>query len=162
MARKHIIFAPHGDDEIIGCYEILCRQEVKHVVFPINNQAAVKEAQNSSRIFGFTTQLCKDVEELWRFGGMAAELGGLVFLPDPVYEYHPEHKKWGGLGRFLGNNVVYYTTNMNAPYMHEARYPKEKKDALDVCYPDKKSLWEYDHKYFLFEGHSTWNISLLL
>ena len=23
-------------------------------------------------------------------------------------------------------------------------------------YPDQKSLWEFDHKYFLFEGHCKW------
>lgn len=160
--RKHIILAPHADDEIIGCYEALITGKVQHVIFPVNNQAALKESEGSAKVFGFTTDLFTDLNDLYRFGQFAKNLGGLIFLPDPVYEFHPEHKRWGGLGRSLGNNVVYYSTNMNAPYLHEVYHSTDKKNALDVCYPGKKSLWEFDHRYFLFEGHTMWNISSLL
>ena len=32
--RRHIIIAPHADDEIIGCYSILKAGEVSAIYFP--------------------------------------------------------------------------------------------------------------------------------
>lgn len=159
--RKHIIVAPHADDEIIGCFEILMTGKVWKVLFPILNEPAIKEVKKCSDVFGFEINVFAPTD-LYKWGGRAAERGGLIFLPDPIYELHPEHKTWGGMGRQLGHNVVYYTTNMNAPYMHECNDPKGKKELLDLCYPDKSTLWRYDHKYWLFEGHTTWNVNLLL
>lgn len=162
MSKKHIIIAPHGDDEIIGCYEILIRHEVDLVVFPTNNQAAIKESVDSQKRFGFNVNLFSNLSDLQSWADLAKKNGGLLFLPDPIHEYHPEHRKWGGLGRHLRGDIVYYTTNMNAPYMHECKHAEGKRSALYQCYPEKSSLWEYDHKYFLFEGHTTWDISPLL
>ena len=160
--RKHTIIAPHADDEIIGCFEILRLGDVLKVVFPIYNQAALKEAEKSSKLFGFETDVFQSFEALATLAVNAQQVGGLIFLPDPVYEHHPDHRKWGGVGRQLGKNVIYYTTNMNAPYMYECKHTEQKKEALDACYPKKSDLWRYDHKYFLFEGYTTWNIAGLL
>ena len=80
-------------------------------------------------------------------------------MPDPVYELHPLHRQWGMVGETMarvGFDVIFYSTNMNAPYIHELAVADDKKELLNKVYPDQKSLWEYDHKYFLFEGYNKW------
>ena len=87
------------------------------------------------------------------------DMGTQFYFPDPTTELHPDHRKWGGIGEQLlrqGFDVTFYTTNMNAPYMREVGNPEAKKRLLDAVYPSQKSLWEYDHKYFLFEGGCRW------
>jgi len=86
----------------------------------------------------------------------------IFFFPDPVYEFHPEHRKWGQVGerflRALKHTVVFYTINMMPPYIHEIKDPGDKQKNLNEIYFYKKTLWEYDHKYFLFEGYNQWII----
>jgi len=81
------------------------------------------------------------------------------YFPDPSYELHPNHRLTGFMGEQLARNgydVTFYNTNMNAPYIHECKNSDGKLALLNTVYPDQKSLWEYDHKYFLFEGYSKW------
>jgi hypothetical protein len=57
-----------------------------------------------------------------------------------------------------GMNVVFYSVNMQAPYISEVKDFKNKKKLLDVVYFSQKSLWKNNHKYFLFEGRCKWII----
>lgn len=161
--KRHIIIAPHADDEIIGCYSILNTGGVAEVSFPITNKKALEEAQHCNELFGFVSSCFSTYEDVLELARKANRNGGLIFLPDPVYELHPDHRVIGSYGvqlikQYQFHNIVFYTTNMNAPYMQESKRPDNKKRDLDNCYSDKKSLWEYDHKYFLFEGYTTWNL----
>jgi hypothetical protein len=146
---RYIIVAPHADDEIIGCYELLSRGLVDTVLFP--NDKQLEEAVNSSEHFMFTRTLFDDYD---------CEKQGKIFLfPDPTYELHPNHKYLGHLGEELlrrGQEVIFYTTNMLAPYIHEVSQPLIKQKCLNTLYPTKKDLWEFEHKYFLFEGYTQW------
>jgi len=83
----------------------------------------------------------------------------VFYFPDPVYETHPIHRQYGMMGEQFareGFDVTFYTTNMNAPYIHESTLVKEKEELLNNVYPSQKSLWEYDKKYILFEGYCKW------
>jgi hypothetical protein len=53
-------------------------------------------------------------------------------------------------------DVVFYSTNMQAPYIHEVTEPDDKENILNILYPSQKSLWEYEKKYILFEGYCKW------
>lgn len=157
--KRHIIIAPHADDEIIGCHAILHSREVATVAFPFKNKVAVEEAKDCNKLFGFTSATFSTFQDVLVWAIKAHSDGGLIFFPDPTYELHPDHRMIGAWGERLVkeqhfNNIVYYTTNMNAPYMQETELLTYKKEDLDKCYPSKKSLWEYDHKYFLFEGYT--------
>lgn len=161
--RKHIIFAPHADDEIIGCHTLLAAQCVEIVVFPSGNLIAYKEAQYSAAKFGFKESIFQedDLTALKIYVNQALDLEGFLLFPDPNYEYHPQHKLIGGMGMQLVRegftNILFYSTNMNAPYIREVIQPIKKRDALNSSYPNKETLWKYDHKYFLFEGYVNYN-----
>lgn len=153
MNKEFIIIAPHADDEIIGCWVLLQAEKVRAVAFASSN--AMEEAKASSIWFGFPIlhidELEYDDDEV------------IYMFPDHIYELHPLHRKLGAIGETLLRSgkceVWFYTTNMNTPYIHtlsEDSTHNLKLFALNQAYPNKKSLWEYDHKYFLFEGYTKW------
>ncbi|GAF99918.1 unnamed protein product, partial [marine sediment metagenome] len=55
-----------------------------------------------------------------------------------------------------GYNVIFYSIQMNTPYIHEVEAPEDKKRLLDLVYPSQISLWDNDAKYYLFEGRCKW------
>jgi hypothetical protein len=146
--KKYVIVAPHADDEIIGCYELLLTGLVDSVIF--GNSQACEEAILSSEHFGFNIKCLDDIE---------TDITKIFLFPDPTYELHPEHRRLGSIGEELlraGQAVVFYTTNMLAPYIHEVTQPLIKRKCLGTLYPKKNALWVYDYKYFLFEGYTKW------
>jgi hypothetical protein len=148
---KYIIVAPHADDEIIGCYELLASDLVARVLFP--NDKELTEANASSEHFLFGRQLIEDHDFY--------NCQYLYLFPDPIHEIHPEHRRIGMLGEELlraERQVIFYSTNMLAPYIHEVTQPAIKRNCLNTLYPTKRFLWEYENKYFLFEGYNQWII----
>ncbi len=151
-----IIVAPHPDDEIIGCYEVLKRD--KHVV-------VIYGGTTKSERRGETSNLKKFFEnvhvQLFQ-NSIPTDLmhkDNVLYFPDPTTEIHPLHRSYGFQGESIaraGFKVVFYTTQMNVPYIHEVEDPKDKKMYLESCYPSQADLWKYDHKYFLFEGYCRW------
>ena len=146
---NYIIVAPHADDEIIGCYELLERGVVARVLFP--NDEILTEASDSSDHFMFGRSLFEDHDFY---------SGAYTYLfPDPIHETHPDHRKYGHLGEELlreGRPVIFYSVNMLAPYIHKVSAKESKLKCLNMLYPHKSSLWECDYKYFLFEGYTKW------
>lgn len=144
-----MIFAPHADDEIIGCYKLLKVNQNPNNVVIYPTDKAIQEAEKSSILFGFKCDLLSNIKkyDLKEF---------TLHFPDPYFESHPLHREIGSMlykFRRLGFRVNCYSVQMNAPYIEELHCSIEKRDVLNSCYPQKSDLWEYDHKYFLFEGH---------
>ena len=84
----------------------------------------------------------------------------VFYFPDPIYEKHPLHRRWGSVGEDLarrGMNVIFYNTNMNAPYIHEVINVSGKESLLNTIYPSQSDLWKYEKKYVLFEGYCQWH-----
>ena len=154
-AGDTIIIAPHPDDEIIGCYEQLIQDKPSVVVYSGDIDADRKQK---------ALKLKDHVNVKFQLFSMTVpqpflKKENVFYFPDPIYELHPTHRHWGYLGEQLARQkfkVFFYVTNMLAPYIHEVEEPEKKRDLLDTVYPDQKSLWEHDHKYFLFEGKCIW------
>lgn len=147
-----IIISPHFDDEIIGNFEILSNEIFKPVI--IYMQQDEKRKEEALKLKNHFNNIKVQIFQK-NIPSIFLNPSNLMYFPDPIYEIHPEHRKWGAIGEDLfrkGFNIVFYTTNMNAPYMHEVKNFNDKKDLLDKIYPSQKDLWKYDHKYFLFEG----------
>ena len=151
-----IIIAPHPDDEIIGAYKYLTKPGVRPIIIYSGDlDGARKES---------VLKLKEHVDCKLQIFQMTVpqpflHQANTYLFPDPIYELHPVHRSWGMMGEQLARNgfdVVFYSTNMNAPYIHEVPKPDEKRALLEKVYPDQGDLWEYDHKYFLFEGYCKW------
>jgi hypothetical protein len=149
-----IIIAPHGDDEIIGCYEVLIKERV--IIVYVGNLDDKRKVE--------TKNLCEhfDIKAQYYTRQIPPQLlsrENKFYFPDPIYEIHPNHRLEGMVGESFarsGFDVIFYSTNMNAPYIHEVPVPSEKEKTLNSCYPSQKSLWESEKKYILFEGYCKW------
>ena len=154
--RKFIIVAPHADDEVIGCFTLLRANAVDTIVF--GTEGVMKEFNIAILKADIRFDVKCNYLDNYPF---VASINKVFLFPDPTYETHPEHRRIGMLGEEIlraGGNVVFYTVNMSAPYIFEVVEPLIKRKCLDSLYPNKKSLWEYDHRYFLFEGYTKWLI----
>ena len=162
MKEISLIIAPHPDDEIIGCFEILEKysrtKKLLYVMYAENFRQSIK----SELIFGFKrlsfVNMRDALEQMHKIGNLE-----VVYAPDPYFELHPLHREIGNEALYYRrrgfiSRLIFYTTNMNAPYIRtlpEAAV-SNKRNSLNVAYPDKSDLWKYEHKYFLFEGRTEW------
>jgi len=155
-ATELIIVAPHPDDEIIGAYKYLTKPGVRPII--IYSGDLDTDRKNSALKLKEHVSCKLQLFQMTVPQPFLNQANKYLF-PDPIYELHPAHRAWGFMGEQLARNgfdVVFYSTNMNAPYIHEVPKPDEKRELLEKVYPDQGNLWEYDHKYFLFEGYSKW------
>jgi hypothetical protein len=149
-----IIVAPHPDDEIIGCYEIV--KNKKPIIIYTEETAEERKAEALS--------LKEHVEIKAHFFVRTIPshlilMENEFYFPDVIYETHPAHREKGFFGEQLarkGFNVIFYTTEMNAPYKHEVKDSKEKEELLNKVYPSQADLWKYEKKYILFSGYCKW------
>jgi len=150
-----IIVAPHPDDEIIGCYEVLKAEKKPIIIYGGETESDRREEiKNVKKFFDIKVQMFQN-----SMPGNLLQKENKFYFPDPSNEVHPEHRAYGFQGEGMarsGLDVTFYTTLMNVPYIHEVADPKDKKMLLESCYPSQADLWAYDHKYFLFEGYYKW------
>ena len=152
-----IIIAPHADDEIIGCFEILNRGKCSIVYTERCSSERRDEVMNLKAH-------CENVKMQFFLSQVPQPLmhpDNTFYFPDPIYEFHPAHRKQGHLGEQMlrdGYNVIFYSIQMNAPYIHELSQEiiKEKVLLLDTVYSSQMELWNNDAKYYLFEGRNKW------
>ncbi len=162
MRKKNVIVAPHMDDELIGCWEII-RVSPSNCYILFTNPSLDFLPRNYKKdewlkgwevkySFMFPTSFPKS---------LLSDNRNRFYFPDPIYEFHPDHRKQGAIGEELlrkGYDVIFYNVNMQAPYIHEVKDSNIKRSWLNKSYPEKEDLWKYDHKYFLFEGRCRWLI----
>lgn len=152
-AKISIIIAPHPDDEVIGCWEKLDPN------ITILYDAAISNTRREEALG--LRKFYPNCKQIFQHSIPQPLLKRIhtYYFPDPVYEIHPAHRRWGMMGEMLardGYDVVFYSTIMTAPYIHEVRLPLEKLKVLHEVYHSQEDLWKYDHKYFLFEGRCKW------
>ena len=158
--KSVIIVTPHCDDEIIGAYSILSKSKWSSVWYVEKVDKRREDA--ALKIFDVL-----DVSTLSFFRGNYNSLRKKIkkikestyYFPDPYFETHPAHRAIGAIGEeFLrkGWDIVFYSTNMQAPYIHEVKNLKAKEMCLNHLYFSERSLWEFEKKYILFEGYNKW------
>jgi hypothetical protein len=154
--KETIIVAPHPDDEIIGCFEILNDPKIKPVIL-YSGDTPANRREELLKLRKFTNVQFQVFQN--SIPPTLLNRNNTFYFPDPVFETHPKHREWGFIGESLarsGIEVIFYTTNMNAPYIHEVEKSIEKRQLLDKVYKSQSELWRFDHKYFLFEGRVKW------
>ena len=151
-----IIIAPHPDDEIIGCFEVLKKEKNIVIVYHSSSEQArrdealaLKEKYSNVKVQMFQNSIPTPL----------IKQSNKFYFPDPIYETHPLHRELGMAWELFARNgfdVTFYNTIMNAPYIHEVNNWQVKELRLNEIYPSQKSLWEYEKKYVLFEGYCKW------
>lgn len=159
MKKNIFIIAPHPDDEIIGTYEIVKNYSTMILYDASNSQFRREEARKLSDKFDIKAQVfMANIPPHWY-----TMENSVFFFPDPIYEIHPLHRHWGHVGESMarsGRQVIFYTTNMNAPYIHEVKDFKGKQETLNEIYESQKNMWKWEEKYYLFEGYNSWHYNL--
>jgi hypothetical protein len=149
-----VIVAPHPDDEIIGCWEILNTRKCIIIYSGMTDAKRREEVSNLRSNTNVSVQLFLNTIPQTFFNK-----GTTFYFPDPINEVHPLHRQAGAMGESMarsGEDVIFYSTLMNVPYIHEVKTPNEKEELLNRIYPSQKSLWEYEKKFILFEGRCKW------
>ena len=154
MKKEIVIIAPHPDDEIIGCFEILKEHKAIIIYTEEVDLKRKEEARNLREHIDIKSQLfLRSVPETF------LNKNTTMYFPDPIYETHPAHRIQGAVGEQFargGLDVVFYSVNMIAPYCHEVEDSEEKEKVLNLVYSSQSDLWKYDKKYVLFEGRCKW------
>jgi hypothetical protein len=153
--REIVIVAPHPDDEIIGCYELLAKDVNPIIIY--SGETLPKRREEAVQL----RKHAKIKHQMFQQSVPSTFINDntTIYIPDPIYEIHPEHRRWGQLGESLARNgidVIFYSINMNAPYIHEIQNIDGKEALLNTVYGSQKSLWQYERKYLLFEGRCKW------
>jgi hypothetical protein len=152
---ESIIVAPHPDDEIIGCYEILKKEKC---IIIYSGETELKRREEAMKL----KEYCESVSIQLFLNNIPPSMlkkENTFYFPNPETEIHPLHRQYGNMGEMLarsGENVTFYTTTMNVPWIHEVKDWEEKEKLLNNVYPSQKSLWEWEKKYILFEGKIKW------
>jgi len=151
-----VIISPHFDDAEIGNFEVLTNPLVKPIIIYMQHDEERKKEALKLKTFVPNIQVQLFQKSI---PSMFLNPSNILYFPDPIYENHPDHRRWGSYGEELlrqGLNIIFYSINMNSPYIHQVKDFKQKRNLLDKIYPSQKSLWKYEHKFFIWEGRCKW------
>lgn len=146
--RNDIIFAPHVDDEVIGCFTVLSEFSVSDVYYFYDHTAERRiEAGKAAEMFGFVPHFCS-IED-----SIEIPHESTLHIPN-IADNHIHHKLVNYLGKKYSNQLSYYSVDMNVSFdVLSVDDQHRKKTALETLFPSQKTLLDSTEKYFLFESH---------
>lgn len=143
---KFIVFAPHVDDEVIGCYRYL-RAGLVDTVYYFYELDEVRRAE------------ALECAKKFKFKAVFATTDTLVIDPDAIIlapninDIHPHHGDVNRLAKKFPNKKEYYSIDMNVRHYtvldHDVQI--DKKNSLNELFPSQAKLFA-DEKYYLFES----------
>lgn len=159
----NVIFAPHPDDEIIGCYRVIRFGDPVLVIFTKEMTKERKmESEKLSEYFDNVTVRYEKEFSNSLVNTLQNDRFYEFYFPDPFTETHPEHKILGFHGYKLWKefylNIIFYSTNMNTNYLYELNDDEKnlKEAALNTIYPSQSDLWKFEKKYIFYESKCIW------
>jgi hypothetical protein len=143
---KYTIFAPHIDDELIGCFSLFEKGEVEEVVYfyDLTDERLV-EADNLKIKYGHKYR---------KYIGESFNISPATIIVAPhINDNHPHHKVVNFISKQYSNKKIYYSVDMNTTFrVLSNEEQKNKYDLLLSIYPSQSDLLKNDHKYSLFES----------
>jgi hypothetical protein len=159
---RNIIFSPHVDDEVIGCFTALEQGFITDVVYFHDLTASrICEAMRVSDRYGFKPWFCR--EPFYGVSEVPHDLSRTIDSTDTIWcptsrDTHIQHVQVNRTARHykdrVGCKLLFYTVDMESfqePLPVEMR--EKKKAVLADLFPSQKVLLE-NEKYHLFEGYS--------
>ena len=146
----YILICPHPDDELIGAFSLIKKGLIDKVVYIDPPPARYERAIRVGKESGFIVEK-SEFKDFYAY--LESNPSHTFLVPDSA-DNHLLHQAINLVARQSICCLGYYSTDMNTGYTRELRKEdkKQKLAALNKFYPDQKSLWVNDWKYWLFEG----------
>ena len=144
------IFAPHLDDEIIGCYSVFDTIDVVVYFTKDYREKIVLNVLEKNKEKKLPKYIYKD-----DFDFSILKKEDNLYLPSK-YDFHPLHKKVRNEFIILPCNKFFYSIEMNVPWLEEEENSLAKLKMLQEFYPDE-DLFLTNAKYYLFKSIKEWD-----
>lgn len=166
---KNIIIAPHPDDELIGCYELLVHPAIdKEVVvfttwFNEDLQTRIKESENLASDLEYNLIIIDNILSDTYIKLLSYDImqPAIIWLPslDDNNQHHTYTNVYTKLVieqlRFSGIKNLYigeYTTKMNTKYKRLTSNVNDKKNKLYKYFPSQSKYFDNYNDLYIFEG----------
>lgn len=145
-----VIFAPHIDDETIGCYSILKSGNVKTIYYFFDvTDNRLNEAYNLREKLNLNYEICVlSIDKI-----VNIDEGDIILVPN-INDTHPHHKLVNLYAKKNYKNKKYfYSIDMNVKKnVLDIIERENKKSLLFDIFVSQHILLNTDEKYFLFES----------
>lgn len=151
----YTIFAPHVDDECIGCYSLLKQGFVREVYYFYElSDVRRAEAVKAADAFGFKPVFDTPVSRA------VVNAEGTTLCVPSKHDAHPDHLRLRSQVLLCAppdSSFLFYSIDMNTQTRTtlSAKSVSDKRASLLMLYPSQSALFESDDKYSLFEGLSS-------
>lgn len=161
---KTVIFAPHCDDEVIGCFLPLIENSIDSIYY-FNEVSSdrLREVDAVRRYFNLRTILVGGtnipdssslIERLNSIDDLILEQDTLIYVPN-IEDKHPDHKLVNLLAKthFSENPKRYYSVDMNVSKLSlETSLSQKKKELLYHLYPTQALYFDTHPQAYIFES----------
>jgi len=150
--KNYVIFAPHIDDEIIGCWSFIKAKIVDSVYYFYDlDDDRKKEAKAAAFAFGYTAVFETSYP-------LSVPNDKTILLPN-IRDAHPDHKQVNRNGKyaFPDHKKMFYSVDMNYKTTLLDDW-EDKRDTLNKFFPSQSELFR-DGKYYLFESIQDTDVS---
>lgn len=149
-----IIFAPHIDDELIGCFSLFSltqpNSDIKVLYFFEINDERMREVNVLSDRLGFNYHVIRRYqhENIQAF----IRPDDVLYIPH-IKDEHQAHKLVNTWGRVFPNEKKYYSTTMNVCRRTlDSVHQFQKTQLLERYYPSQQLHFDAHPEWFLFES----------
>lgn len=149
----NIILAPHLDDEIIGCFSVL---DTIDTIIYFHDDYRGDFIDSVCNTLTHQLHLPDGKIKYVRFDtikmlGYISNSDDTIYIPSK-YDYHPLHRKVRKVGLALPGKKMFYSIEMNTPWLEEEEEPTAKRQLFIKMYPGEVKTLEKNDKYFLFKS----------
>lgn len=142
------VFAPHLDDEIIGCYSVL--DKIDTVIFFTDDYRSDQLQVRSDQFMGSSKgSIVYSHSGFVDFGNLHSN--DVIYLPSQ-FDYHPLHRRVRRIGMGLPCKKMFYSVEMNVPWLEEEEASVLKRRLFERMYPGEVGTISKNDKYFLFRS----------